>query len=655
MAREKMTEDELVARIHGEITDSLGYGDTISEQREQAMEYYYGLPFGNEVDGRSQYVDSTVQDTIEWIKPSLMRVFASGDEMVKFTPHGPEDVAMAAQASDYVNYVFTKDNPGWEIMYSWFTDALLSKNGIVKVWWDETAEETREEYHGLTEPELTHLLTSSEVEVIAHTEIEEERRDNDDNILPVTLHDVVIKRRKKDGKIRVENVPPSEFLISRDSKTIPEARFVCHRSQKTLSDLRQMYPEQSLGPEELGSGEDSDIFSGERESRFEFDDSSNFNLGTSETEDALRTYWVHETFVKTDFDGDGIAELRRVCIVGDYVLENELVDTAPFVSITPIKIPHKFFGLSVADLVMDLQVYKSVLMRNLLDNMYNQNFGRYAVLEGQANLDDLLTQRPGGVVRVKSPNAITPLTTPPLEPYSFQMLEYLDGVRESRAGVSKMSQGMNENALTSHTTATAVNAVMSAAQSRVELIARNFAETGVKDLMNTIYQLLYKNQDKERVVMLRNEWVPVRPDVWKDKYDCTVSVALGQGNKDQQLMHLSTMLNFAGEAMKGGLPIVNMQNMYNIGASLVKAMGFQNVDDFLTDPTNIPPKQDEPSPEQMEMQVKNKELDIKAAELQLKAQKIQQEYQKLAVDSQLKKEEISIEREQKRAVAIGRT
>ena len=655
MAREKMTEDELVARIHGEITDSLGYGDTISEQREQAMEYYYGLPFGNEVDGRSQYVDSTVQDTIEWIKPSLMRVFASGDEMVKFTPHGPEDVAMAAQASDYVNYVFTKDNPGWEIMYSWFTDALLSKNGIVKVWWDETEEETREEYHGLTEPELTHLLTSSEVEVIAHTEIEEERRDNDDNILPVTLHDVVIKRRKKDGKIRVENVPPSEFLISRDSKTIPEARFVCHRSQKTLSDLRQMYPEQSLDPEDLGSGEDSDIFSGERESRFEFDDSSNFNLGTSETEDALRTYWVHETFVKTDFDGDGIAELRRVCIVGDYVLENELVDTAPFVSITPIKIPHKFFGLSVADLVMDLQVYKSVLMRNLLDNMYNQNFGRYAVLEGQANLDDLLTQRPGGVVRVKSPNAITPLTTPPLEPYSFQMLEYLDGVRESRAGVSKMSQGMNENALTSHTTATAVNAVMSAAQSRVELIARNFAETGVKDLMNTIYQLLYKNQDKERVVMLRNEWVPVRPDVWKDKYDCTVSVALGQGNKDQQLMHLSTMLNFAGEAMKGGLPIVNMQNMYNIGASLVKAMGFQNVDDFLTDPTNIPPKLDEPSPEQMEMQVKNKELDIKAAELQLKAQKIQQEYQKLAVDSQLKKEEISIEREQKRAVAIGRT
>jgi hypothetical protein len=294
-----------------------------------------------------------------------------------------------------------------------------------------------------------------------------------------------------------------------------------------------------------------------------------------------------------------------------------------------------------------------------MDNMYNQNFGRYAVLEGQANLDDLLTQRPGGVVRVKSPNAVTPLVTPPLEPYSFQMLEYLDGVRESRAGVSRMSQGMNENALTSHTTATAVNAVMTAAQSRVELIARNFAETGVKDLMRTIYELVHKYQDKERVIMLRNNWVPVRPDAWKDKYDCTVSVALGNGSKDQQMMHLSQMLSFAGESMRGGLPIVNVQNMYNLGAALVKAMGFQNVDDFLTNPATIPPQPPQPSPEQqmaqMEMQVKQKELEIKSAEVQIKAQKLQQDAQKDAVDTQLKVAELKLESQQNRPVAIGAT
>ena len=655
MAKETITEEELVARIRGEITDSLGYmGDTISTQREMAMKYYYGLPFGNEVDGRSQYVDSTVQDTIEWIKPSLMRVFASGDEMVKFTPHGPEDVKMAEQASDYVNYVFTKDNPGWEILYSWFTDALLSKNGIVKVWWEEYDEEEREEYRGLEEMELTALITQEGVEVIEHTEYIEYEK---------PMHDVVIKRSQYNGKIKIENVPPSEFLISREAKNIQDAAFVCHRVEKTLSELREMYPDENLDAESLGgSDEDLMAFSAERLERYAFDKSADYwgvGAGDAYDDESLRKFWLHESFLRTDYDDDGIAELRKICTVGSTVLANEAIDRVPFVSLTPVKIPHKFFGLSMADLVMDLQLMKSTLMRNLMDNMYNQNFGRYAVLEGAANLDDLLTQRPGGVVRVKTPNAITPLTTPPLEPYSFQMLEYLDGVRESRAGVSRMSQGLNENALTSHTTASAVNAVMGAANSRVELVARNFAETGVKDLMITIYELLMKNQDKERMIMLRNEWVPVRPDTWRDKYDCTVSVALGSGNKDQQMAHLSQMLQFASQAMQGGLPIVNVQNMYNLGASLVKAMGFQNVDDFLTDPSKIPPQPQQPDPKQqelqMEAQIKQQELEIKQGELQLKAAKIQQEYQKLAVDSSLKQQELALEKEQNRAVAIGAT
>jgi len=657
MAKDKITDEELITRIRSEVTGSLGYmGDTISQQREQAMSYYYSLPFGNEVEGRSQYVDSTVQDTIEWIKPSLMRVFASGDEMIRFTPHGPEDVPMAKQATDYVNYVFTKDNPGWEILYSWFTDALLSKNGIVKVWWEEYEEEQREEYHNLDEVSLMALISDDSVEVVEHTEVTTGEQ---------PYHDLVIKRKDYDGRIKIENVPPSEFLISREAKNLQDARFVCHRVLKTLSELREMYPDEDLDPEDLGGGgEDMAAFSAERLERYKFDKSATYWEGWGDAglneEEGLRTYWLYESFLKTDYDDDGITELRKICSVGNKILQNDAIDKIPFVSITPIKIPHKFFGLSVADLVMDLQLMKSTLMRNLMDNMYNQNFGRYAVLEGQANLDDLLTQRPGGVVRVKSPNAITPLATPALEPYTFQMLEYLDGVREARAGVSKMSQGLDENALTSHTTATAVNAVMGAAQSRVELIARNFAETGVKDLMICIYELLHKHQDKERMIQLRNEWVPVRPDVWRDKYDCTVSVALGSGNKDQQMMHLSQMLSFAGEAMKGGLKIVTEQNMYNLGASLVKAMGFQNVDDYLTDPSRLPPKEEgEQSPEQqaklIEAEVKKEELKIKAAEIQIKVQKLQQEQQKLQIDTSLKQQEINLEREQKRAVAIGRT
>ncbi len=640
------TEQELMSRIHEEISQSLGYDGEISIQREEAIKYYYALPFGNEVDGRSQYVDSTVQDTIEWIKPSLMRVFASGDEMVKFTPHGPEDVQAAEQATDYVNYVFTKDNPGWEILYSWFHDALLQKNGIVKVWWDEYPETQREEYHALTDMEFEVLTGNKDVEVIEHEEYYEE----------VTYHNVVLHRKDTNGKIKIENVPPDEFLISREAKGIQDARFVCHRVKKTVSDLREMYPNDDFDVGELGAGYNEEVYNAERMARYEFDDSFEWGGGLNENgEEALREYWLHESFIKTDYDDDGIAELRKVCSVGDYIFSNEEVDKVPFVSITPLKIPHKFFGMSVADLVMDIQLIKSTLMRNLMDNAYNQNFGRYAVLEGQANLDDLLTQRPGGVVRVKSPNAIMPLATPPLQPESFQMLGYLDEVRESRTGVNKNTQGINADALTSHTTATAVNAVMTNAQSRVELIARQFAETGVKELMLCIYELLLKNQDKERVVMLRNQWVPVRPDMWNDKMDCTVSVALGNGSKDQQMAHLSQMLQFAGQAMQGGLPIVTPQNMYNLGAALIKAMGYQNVDDYLTPPP--PPQPKQPTPEeqlaQMEMQVKQKELEIKTADIQLKAAKIQQESQKNAVDAQLKAEELALEREQNRAVAIG--
>ena len=309
-----MTEEEIVSRIKSEITDSLGYGDEISKQRESAMEYYYGLPFGNEVEGRSQFVDSTVADTIEWIKPSLMRIFASGDEMVVFEPQGPEDVASAQQATDYVNYVFMRDNPGWEILYSWFTDALLQKNGIVKVWWDESDEWNREEYRNLTEDELALLLNDPNVEVVEHTAPGETFEDYGEQYSEG--HHVVIKRDLSKGRIVVDPVPPDEFLIARESKSIDDSKFVCHRVRKTLSELREMFGD--LDIEELGSDGDED-FSGERDARFDFDKSSTtspWGFESSDQEDALRTYWLQEAYLRTDYDGDGIAELRKVCLVG---------------------------------------------------------------------------------------------------------------------------------------------------------------------------------------------------------------------------------------------------------------------------------------------------------------------------------------------------
>jgi len=269
-------------------------------------------------------------------------------------------------------------------------------------------------------------------------------------------------------------------------------------------------------------------------------------------------------------------------------------------------------------------------------------------------LDDLLTSRPGGIVRTKAPGAIQPLPTPPLEPYTFQMLGYMDSIREERSGMTKMSQGLDANALTSHTSATQVAQVMTAAQQRVEMIARIFAETGVRDLVKQVFELAQKNEEKEKYIKLRGEWVEVRPDQWRDYMDCTVEVGLGHGNRDQQLLHISTMMNFASQAMSGGLSIVTEENLYNLGAKMIENMGFKDVQNYITKPEE---KEQGPSPQeqmaQMEMANKQKELEIKAAEVQIKAQKMQHDAAEAQVDAQLKAQELALEAQQNRPVAVG--
>jgi len=671
------TDEELISRVEGEITDALGYGDVIAEQRREAMDYYYGLPFGNEVDGRSHYVDRTVQDTIEWIKPSLMRVFASGDELVQFSPKSPEDVPMAEQASDYVNYVVRQDNNGWEMMYSWFTDALLQKNGIVKVWWNEYQEVEREEYRGLTDVELEAVVQNKDVEIVEHESYDgpmpqpmpQQPQMPGQPPMPQmppeapVIHDVVVHRTSANGRIVIDNVPPSEFLINREAKEIEDARFTCHRVRKTLSELREMYPDKELDEEDIKGG-DFAMPNWDSDDRGLYDNTGYKYPWQSETapEESLHEYWLYESFMRTDWDGDGIAELRKICTVGDLVLSNEEVDNVPFISITPVKIPHKFYGLSIADLVMDLQRIKSTLMRNLLDNAYNQNYGRYAVLEGQANLDDLLTARPGGVVRVKSPNAVMPLATPPLEPYTFEMLGYIDNIREERAGVSKNTQGLNDKALTSHTTATAVNAVMTAAQSRIELVARQFAETGVKDLMKRVYELLVKNQDRERMVRIRNEWVPVDPTQWDSQMDAVVSVALGHGNKDQQIAQLNQVLQMASNAKAQGDPMVTGENLFNISAALLKAMGYQNFEEYITPPQMQQPPQPKPAEQKMQAEMQKTQAEIQnlfadterdKAKVMLDAQKFEHDKAIELAELELKQAELQIELETGMNVKAG--
>tara|TARA_R110000824_G_scaffold179188_4_gene359343 strand:+ start:57 stop:2036 length:1980 start_codon:yes stop_codon:yes gene_type:complete len=654
----KITESQLLSTIKQEVQSAIGYGgDRVSVQQEHAQEYYFGDKPEPISEGRSSYVDHSVQDSIEWMKPSLMRVFASGDHVVTFNPIDEQDVGSAEQATDYCNHVFLKQNNGWKVLLDWFHDALLLKNGFVKCWYDYSEEKEREEYKRLTDLEFEALLMDEAVEVIEHTENEE-----DGGEMPLVLHDVIIIRTNDLGRIRIENISPNEVLIARESQSIQESRFVCHRVKKTVTELREMGFD--INPEDLSDTGEMDELSPARLAKYSYDDTWNVGIwGNAEAlneDQSTWTYWLHECYIKTDWDNDGLAELRKVCIIGDTILENVAVDRIPIITITPLPIPGKVYGLGIADLVMPIQRVKTSIMRNVLDSMALSNHPRISVVEGMVNLDDLLTQRVGGVVRTKAPNAIMPLPNQPLEQHTFGLIEYLDGVREARTGVSRMSQGLSKDALTSHTTATAVNQVMNASHSRLELIARNFAQTGVKELFETMYALLQQNQDKKEVVRLRNEWIEVRPTQWQDKMDATVSVGVGSGNKDQQVAHLSNLLQLASQSMQGGLPLFNVQNMYNIISELVKAQGFMNVSDYVTNPESIPPAEPQgPDPQQQmaqaEMQIKGQELEIKSGELELKRAALQQKAQEAEVDAVLRQEELNLERDQNRAVAIGRT
>jgi hypothetical protein len=620
-----MTESELKSILATEIADSLAHlGGELSEQRRKALRYYLGEPFGNEVEGRSKVVSTEVADTIEWILPGLLKIFTAGDEVVRFEPAGPEDEEVAKQATEYVNWIFTRDNPGFLILYTLFKDALLQKNGIAKLWWEEGETAARESYTRKTFEELQLILADPEVEPIAHREYQDIGVVSGPNGLPaeaaVTYHDIVVKRRRRSGAVRIMTVPPEEFLISRRARSIEDAPFVAHRLRKTVSELIEMGYDRSL-IERLPGAEDDDP-TGERRERFNIED--NDRTAADGPNRAMREVWITECYIRCDWDGDGIAERRKVTVAGSgpEILDNEPWDgPLPFVSLTPIIMPHRFFGLSIADLVMDLQLIKSTILRQILDNLYLSNNGRH-IISDQVNLDDMMTARPGGIVRLKNgalpgQGHILPLDTPLVAAQAFPVLEYLDGVRESRTGVSRYMQGLDADSL--NKTATGINQIMTAAQQRVELIARVFAETGVKDLFRKILELVNRHQNAPRIIRLRNRWIPMDPRAWSTQMDVSIAVGLGTGNKDQMLMHLRSLLEIQVQAirMQGGVdgPLVRLENVYNTLARMVENAGLKSADSYFTDPAQHPVAPPAPPPPDPTLVAIQQQAQLSAARL----------------------------------------
>jgi hypothetical protein len=643
---DKVSELELKNIIGQEINNSMGYmGGNLSSQRKKSLEYYMGEPLGTEIDGRSQVVSTDVADTIETILPNLLKIFTASDQTVKCEPVKAEDVALAEQATNYINYIFNKDNPGFSILYTWFKDALIEKNGIVKVYWDESEKVEQETYENLNEQEYQILIDNDDVEVVeeesfvdefAKKQIEELQQialsqgQEMEDIPTPKLYNCIIKRTTSSGKVKIENIPPEEFLIQRSAKSIEDADFVAHKVLKSRSDLIQMGFDRDI-VDDLPT-QNTVTMNDERLARFADIDESSLNDAPDESTQDIEIY---ECYVKIDMDGDGIAELRKVIVAGgnaNTILENMPCDFIPFCSLTPVPMPHRFYGRSVSELVEDVQLVKSTVMRQLLDNMYLTNNNRVAIMDGMVNLDDLLTSRPGGVVRTKQPpsQVMLPMQNQTISQQAFPLLEYLDTVRETRTGVTRYSQGLDADSL--NKTATGVNTLMSQSQMRMELIARVFAETGIKDLFRRIFELTVKYQNKERIVELNNKFVAVSPTEWKNRYNISITVGLGAGSKDQQIVMLNNILQKQLQAfqLQGNkeYPMVTLKNIYNSLAKIIEEAGLKNVENYFVNPDEgkeliQPSPPPEPTPiEKIEFTRIASEEKRKVAELELEARKL---------------------------------
>jgi len=642
---DKITEDELKSLLDWEVDNAMGRHDgELGDQRRRALEFYYGDYIGNEVEGRSQVVSHDVFEVVEWAMPHIMKVFTADDELCEFEANGPEDENEAEQATDYVNYIFSKRCDGYRIIHDMAKDALLEKTGVAKIWWDDTEHVEREEYSGLDDFAFQKLVSDDEVEVVEHTQTEEEILGPDGQPNQINIHDVVVERVKQPGEVRIEVVAPEELLVSRRAKSLDEAQFVGHRVRVSISELKEMYPDHDATELEEMMGDDEQEWDSEFIARHDFDDSYS-NDNSFNNQHLGRKVWLTECYLNVDWDGDGYAELRKITKVSNNILENIPIDEKPFASICPIPVPHKYYGLGLADKTMDIQVIKSTILRNILDNIYNLNNGRFTMLEGQANLDDLLTSRPGGVIRVKTPNAVTRLDTPPLPNGSFELLGYIDSIRDGRTGISKFRTGIDPDVL-NNAKAGPANAQMDAANARLELMVRNFAETGIKDMFNKVYGLVLKHQDREDVIKLRNKWVPVDPTQWKGNVNVSVSVGLGHGNRDQAIQHMSLLAqNYIAIRQDPEFKhMVSPKNVFNMVGEALGSMGYKNKEKFISNPDTTPPQPPQPDPileaEKMKSQIEIKKAQMKA---QTDTQKMQLDMQKSQLSMQMDKERQGLE------------
>jgi GrpB-like predicted nucleotidyltransferase (UPF0157 family) len=657
-----MVQNELKSILQAEIDDAIGYIETETvDQRKQALEAYLRQPYGNEVEGKSQIVTGEVAEAIDGALPSLVRIFTGSENIVVFEPQGPQDEASAKQATDYCNWVFQRDNAGVAILHDWFKDALMQKNGIVKAYWEDKEDLTKERYFDLSDDELAMLMSDESMEIVEQDTTDFPIFDPmgqpvvDPMGMPVmgSTHNVVVQKRKKSGKVTIENVPPEEFLISKKARTIADSPFVAHRQMLTRSDLIAMgFNKKQVEGLQM---DDALAYTPERVARYSAGEQP-YQVQTDDP--SMQEIEVFECYVKTDMNGKGIATLTQVFYASNEILQDtdgkemvEEVDYVPFHSICPIPIPHKFFGNSLADRTTDLQLIKTTITRQMLDNLYLTNNARVVAVEGQVNLDDLLTSTAGGVIRAKSQGAVQQLVVQNVANQAFPMLQYLDTVQSKRTGVSDASQGLDPSIL-QNVTAAAIASMQQAGAGKIELMARIFAETGVKSLFQGILHLLCKYQDKARMVRMRGEFVEFDPRTWANQYDVSINVGLGAGNRQEQMAMLSMVLAKQEQliAQYGPAnPYVSPAQYRSTLGRMVEIAGFKDSSEFYKPITpeqdqmlsNPPPQQQQMPPEVQAIMART-QAEIQANQAKAQAD-IQLKQQQQQIDMQMAQEKAGLE------------
>ena len=621
-----MATEEIQAAVQQAIEDAVDYIDnTISPLRATAAEYYNGEPLGNEQEGRSTAQTMDVRDTVQAMLPSLMRIFCGSDHVVEYAPTGPEDVEMAKQATDYVNYILQQDQdlPFIEIIYAAMKDALVKGQGFLKYYYDETETTQSYDLENLDDQALNALNSDPDIEIDMLMSVV-----SDDS--PEPLHKVRVTKRNKIGKVKVMSVPPEEVLINRHARSMDDAELVAHRAYLPVSDLVEMGYDRDEMEAFATDEDDFELFNEEARERF-------FDRRDVDYRDPSRRRVLYvEAYVHLDVDGDGVSELRRVCCAGpNYeILRSDPADLIPIALFQPDPEPHTALGgLSIADLTMDIQRIKSAVLRSSLDSLAMSTHPRVGIVEGQASLEDVMNNEAGGVIRMRQPGAVVPFALPFVGKEAFPMLAYMDEMRENRTGISKAADGLDPAALQS-STLMAVQQTVAAAQQRVELIARLFADGGMTQLYKGLLQLIIKHIDKPRMIRLRNQFVPMSPDRWSANMDVVSNVALGKGGDQERMAMLQQIAGKQEQilqTMGPQNPLVDMNNYYQTLIQMLEVAGFKDPLRFFKDPATFLPSQEPPKPDpnealmQVQMQAIQADIQKKAAELELEREKMQRE------------------------------